>query len=57
MDKVQPREITPLQWQRLWAADDVNKYKTALAANVFADILQQKAQQAENEERHTGRRM
>jgi hypothetical protein len=57
MDKVQPREITPLQWQRLWAADDVNKYKTALAANVFADILQQKAQQAESEERHTGRRM
>jgi hypothetical protein len=43
MDKVQPREITSLQWQRLWAADDVNKYKTALAANVFADILQQKA--------------
>jgi antirestriction protein ArdC len=51
VDKLQPREISALQWQRLWAADDVAKYKTALAATVFADVLQQK-NQAETVENH-----
>jgi hypothetical protein len=44
VDKLQPREITALQWQRLWVADDIAQYKTALAATVFADVLQQKHQ-------------
>lgn len=38
-EKLQPRVVSKEQWQRLWAADDVNKYKTALAATLFADIL------------------
>ena len=44
--KVQPREISNQQWQRMWVAEDVAQYKTALAANLFADLLQQ---QRENE--------
>jgi antirestriction protein ArdC len=51
-DKLQPREITSLQWQRLWAADDVAKYKTALAATLFADVLQQKNQEETVAEHH-----
>ena len=38
-EKLQPRVVSKEQWQRLWAADDVNRYKTALAATLFADIL------------------
>lgn len=34
-----PRPISREQWQRLWMAEDTNAYKTALAANVFADVL------------------
>jgi hypothetical protein len=51
VDKLQPREISALQWQRLWVSDDVSKYKTALAATVFADVLQQR-EQAETVENH-----
>lgn len=38
-DKVKPREITRDQWNRMFMADDMGKYKTALAARVFADVL------------------
>lgn len=37
--KVEPREITPQQWQRMWVAEDMAEYKTNLAANVFNDLL------------------
>ena len=37
--KQRPREITQAQWQRLWISDDMAKYKAALAANVFKDVL------------------
>jgi len=45
VDKLQPRQISREQWQRLWVADDVSQYKTVLAANVFADVLRQQKQQ------------
>ena len=44
MQKVQPREVSKQQWQRMWITDDVNQYKTNLAATLFADILRQQAQ-------------
>lgn len=48
-DKLQPREITPLQWQRLWIAEDTAEYKRNLAATLFADVLRQQSQgQTEN---------
>lgn len=37
--KVEPREITPQQWQRMWVAEDKAAYKTNLAAKVFNDLL------------------
>lgn len=51
VDKLQPRVVSKEQWRRLWAADDVTKYKTALAATLFADILLAK-QQEETSVRH-----
>ena len=35
----QGREVSPLQWQRMWLADDKQDYKTHLAASLFADVL------------------
>ena len=49
--KVQPREVTKEQWQRMWITDDVSQYKTNLAATLFADILRQQVQ-TENTERN-----
>ena len=46
IEKVQPREVTPQQWQRMWVAEDKAGYKTRLAAKLFADVLQQ--EQAQN---------
>ena len=37
--KVEPREITSQQWQRMWVAEDMAEYKTNLAAKVFNDLL------------------
>lgn len=39
-DKLQPRVVSPSQWQRMWIAEDKNGYKKHLAATLFADILQ-----------------
>ena len=41
IEKVQPRLVTPQQWQRMWAAKDMAEYKTCLAAKLFADVLGQ----------------
>ena len=41
IEKVQPRVVTPQQWQRMWAAEDMAEYKTCLAAKLFADVLGQ----------------
>lgn len=47
VDKLQPRKISKLQWQRMWIAEDVAEYKTNLAANIFADVLGKAEKQAE----------
>lgn len=52
--KVQPRLVTPQQWQRMWAAEDMAEYKTCLAAKLFADVLQQANAQAQSQEPHQG---
>ena len=54
IEKVQPRLVTPQQWQRMWAAEDMAKYKTCLAAKLFADVLQQANAQAQSQESHQG---
>ena len=38
--KLQPRSVSPSQWQRLWVAPDRDSYKQSLAASLFADVLQ-----------------
>ena len=37
--RVQAREVSGQQWQRMWLADDRQDYKTHLAASLFADVL------------------
>lgn len=54
IEKVQPRLVTPQQWQRMWAAEDMAEYKTCLAAKLFADVLQQANTQAQSQEPHQG---
>ena len=66
--RVQAREVSQQQWQRLWLADDRQDYKTHLAASLFADVLrkeqsnfvavgtsksEQKAQTETKEQQHT----
>ena len=47
-NRMQPRNLTPQQWQRMWLAEDKNEYKRNLAATLFADILQQGQTQDEH---------
>lgn len=54
IEKVQPRVVTPQQWQRMWAAEDMAEYKTNLAAKLFADVLQQANTQAQTKESKQG---
>ena len=54
IEKVQPRVVTPQQWQRMWAAEDMAEYKTNLAAKLFADVLQQANTQAQTQESRQG---
>ena len=49
-NRMQPRIMTPQQWQRMWLAEDKNEYKRNLAATLFADILQQ----GQTQEEHAG---
>ena len=37
--RVQAREVSGQQWQRMWLAEDRQDYKTHLAASLFADVL------------------
>lgn len=37
--RLQPRSVTPQQWQRMWIAEDRNGFKQHLAATLFADVL------------------
>lgn len=45
--QLQPRSVTPQQWQRMWVADDPVKYKKHLAATLFADMLRKERSQEE----------
>ena len=47
VEKLQPREISRQQWQRMWITEDVAEYKTNLAAKIFADVLGKAEKQAE----------
>ena len=48
--KLQPRSVTPQQWQRMWVAEDRDSYKRHLAATLFADVLQK----GQSQEEHAG---
>lgn len=37
--RLEPRSVTPQQWQRMWIAEDRNGFKQHLAATLFADVL------------------
>lgn len=39
--KMQPRSVSPAQWQRMWVAPDKDEYKKHLAATLFADVLRE----------------
>ena len=52
--KLQPRSVSPQQWQRMWVAEDRDSYKRHLAASLFADILQ-KGQSGEGNRDTAGR--
>ncbi|MBQ6178628.1 MAG: DUF1738 domain-containing protein [Bacteroidales bacterium] len=54
---LEPREVSPSQWQRLWLADDKEDYKKNLAATLFADVLRQKQQVEERKEQEEEKRM
>lgn len=45
--KLQPRSVTPQQWQRMWLAENRNEYKRNLAATLFADVLRKGQTQEE----------
>ena len=46
IDKVEPREISLWQYQRLWVSEDRTEYKANLAAKLFSDVLQEQKTQA-----------
>ena len=56
VDKVEPREVSPSQWQRMWLAKDKTEYKRNLAATLFADVLREH-QQIESEKQQEEKRM
>lgn len=49
VDKVQPREITAAQWQKMYLAEDRVEYKRNLTAKVFADVLHPEETQSRDE--------
>ena len=40
--ELEPRDVSPSQWQRLWLAEDKNDYKVNLAATLYADVLRER---------------
>ena len=51
IDKVEPREISFWQYQRLWVSEDRVEYKANLAAKLFSDVLHEhKTQDRESRE-------
>lgn len=49
-ERQNPVEITQSQWQRMWLADDMRDYKTRLAASLYADSVNVKLKEREQEE-------
>lgn len=45
--ELQPRSVSPSQWQRMWIAPDKDTYKKSLAAALFADVLRKDNNQAQ----------
>ena len=39
--KLEPKVVTPQQWQRMWLAENKDEYKKNLAAKLWADVLTQ----------------
>ena len=57
LENVEPREVSPQQWQRMWLADDKQEYKKQLAATLFADLLKvENKQKVEEETKATEKR-
>jgi antirestriction protein ArdC len=47
VEKVEPREVSPSQWQRMWLAEDREAYKKQLAMTLFADVLKNRKRREE----------
>ena len=56
VQNLEPRTVSPSQWQRMWLAEDKNDYKVNLAATLFADVLRER-QRAEAERQQEEKRM
>ena len=54
---LEPREVSPSQWQRLWMAEDKEDYKKNLAATLYADVLRQRQQAVDKKEQEEEKRM
>ncbi|MCD8287902.1 MAG: ssDNA-binding domain-containing protein [Porphyromonadaceae bacterium] len=39
-ERLQPRSVSPQQWQRMWVAEDRDGFKRQLAATLYADVLE-----------------
>jgi hypothetical protein len=50
VEKVEPREVSPSQWQRMWLAEDREAYKKQLAMTLFADVLKKEVSVSEKKE-------
>ncbi len=50
--RLEPKVISPQQWQRLWLAENREDYKKNLAAKLYADVLQQTRSTEEVKDNH-----
>ena len=57
MGRLEPREVSPAQWQRMWLTEDKEAFKRNLAATVFADVLRRQQKQSEAEKQEDSKRM
>ncbi len=51
--RLEPKVISPQQWQRLWLAENREDYKKNLAAKLYADVLQQTRSTEQVKQNHT----
>ncbi len=50
--RLEPKVVSPQQWQRLWLAENREEYKKGLAAKLYADVLQQTRSTEEVKDNH-----